>query len=206
MKARELKPVFDALLPYLPGFAKCKRILLKAPMNGMLRAINFDPSAFDKDSLYVSSVVMPLCVPRDYISLLFGDRLKHETEGQHWNALMPNLVTDLSTAIRQQALPILTAAESLDGFTDLAKRSWRNPHAPKSVAFALARAGKGKEAVALIDDYLPELDVAARAEKDIFDISTRLRDLLIRDPEAADRQLRAWEDYTIQKLKLEAFR
>ncbi len=119
---------------------------------------------------------------------------------------MPNLAFDLSIAIKEQALPILKAAESLEGFIDLAKRSWGNPHAPKSVAFALARAGKGRDAIAAIDDYLPGLDVAARAEKDIFDISTRLRDLLINDPEAADRQLREWEDYTIQKLGLEAFR
>jgi hypothetical protein len=60
--------------------------------------------------------------------------------------------------------------------------------------------------MAMIDDYLPRLDLAAKAEKDIFDVSTRLRDLIIHDRAAADRQLQEWEDYTIQKLRLEAFR
>jgi hypothetical protein len=206
MNARELKPIHRALSPYFPGFTGHKRLFLKAPINGMLRAIHFDPSAFDKVSFYPSSLVMPLFVPWDHISLMFGNRLHHNTESYYWTANLPNLVPDLVTAIREQGLPVLAQAADVDGFIALGRNSRGNPHTERSIAFVLARAGDRGHALDVINGYLPKLNLQTQWEKDIFDTSARLRDLLIHDPNAADRQLQEWENYTIQKLRLEAFR
>jgi hypothetical protein len=206
MNARDFKSLYALLLPSLPGFVGHKRMLILPPMNGMLRAIHFDPSGFDKASFYPSRLVMPLCDPTHFLSLLLSKPFYHKTEGYGWTINMPNLVEDLIATIRDEALPALRQAENLDGFLELAAPAWGNPHTPKQVAFVLAKAGQRDRAVAIIDDYLPKLRMHSHWEKEIFDLSTHLRDLLVNDPEAAHRQLLAWEDYTIQKLKLEAFR
>ena len=206
MRHRELKPLFRAMLPSLPGFVGHKSLLLKAPINGLLRAIHFDPSAFDKPSFYVETLVMPMCVPADHLNLTFGHRVRQKGKYDGWSLTMPDLATDLLPDIQDQAVPYLAQADSFRAAVDVIRPFSGNPHAPKAMAFLLARAGEHDRAVAMINDYLPKLRLDSHWEKDIFDVSTRLRDLLIHDPEAADRQLQEWETYTIQKLRLEAFR
>ena len=206
MKEHRLRPWLRQLSRQFPGFVAHKRLLLKAPVNGSLKAVVFESSAADKDSFYIWYFVMPMCIPQDYISLLFGDRLRHPTEREYWTSSMPDLVDHIASAIQEQALPMLTIAGSPEGFINLAKRAWRNPHTPHAVASVLARSGRYKEALIVIDDFLPRLNTAAPAEKEIFDLSTRLRDLLIDDPAAALRQLQEWENYTIGKLGLQAYR
>ncbi len=206
MRHRDLKPLFKTLLPSLPGFAAHKSLLLKAPINGLLRAVHFDSSAFDKPSFYVETLVMPMCVPQDHLNLTFGHRVRQKGKYDGWSLTMPDLATDLLTDIQAQALLYLARADSFRSAVDVISPFSGNPHAPKAMAFLLARAGEHTQAIALIDDYVPKLRLDSHWENDIFDISTHLRDLLINDPEAADRQLREWEDYTIQKLGLESFR
>ena len=206
MNAKDLRPIHRELLPYLPSFAARKTLLLMTPMNGMLRAVDFDASAFSKDDFYVATTVMPLCVPSDHISLLFGNRLRHRTEGEHWTRKLPNLVEDLLEAIRAQALPFLERLRSADDFATMAKQFWRNPHTPKETAFVLARDGQYDRAVAIINSLLPTLNLKVGWEKGIFDDASALRRLLLTNPDEAQRKLAEWEDYTVRKLKLEAFR
>ena len=207
MNARDLKPLHRALSPYFPGFTGHKRLFLKVPMNGMIRAIHFDPSAYDTISFYPSPIVLPLCVPRNHLSLMFGgDRLRHKTEGRFWTAELPNLLPDLVEAIREQGMPILAQSDDVEGFIALGRTSRGNPHTERFIAFFLARIGEGDRAIDLINNYLPKLDIATPWKKEIHDTSAHLRALLINDPEAAQRQLGEWEDYTIQKMRLDAFR
>lgn len=205
MRHRELKPLFRTMLPSLPGFVGHKSLLIKAPMNGLLRAVDFDPSGFDKASFYVATFVMPLCVPSDYLHLTFGQRIRQHGKTDGWSMTMDDLAAELLRDIQAQALPYLARADTFLSAVDVIS-AFSNPHAPKAMAFLLARAGERKRATALINEYLPKLRLDSHWEKEIFDISTRLRDMLIADPEAAHRQLLEWEEYTIQKLRLEAFR
>ena len=100
----------------------------------------------------------------------------------------------------------MNSVRSADEFVTMAKGHWRNPHTPKSAAFVLARDGQHARAVAIIDALLPTLNLASPWQKGIFDDATNLRCMLLEDPAEVHRQLAAWEDYTIGKLKLEAFR
>ena len=70
----------------------------------------------------------------------------------------------------------------------------------------MARDGQYGRAVAISDALLPTLNLASHWQKGISDDATNLRRMLLEDPAQAHRQLAAWEDYTIGKLKLEAFR
>ena len=124
------------------------------PMNGMPRAVDFDASAFSKDDFYVAATVMPLCVPSDHISLLFGNRLSHPRRGRNWTRKLPHLVGDLLEAIRSQALPFLENLRSADDFAAMARVLAQSSHTGKT-AFVLARAGQGDRAVAIIDALMP---------------------------------------------------
>ena len=88
----------------------------------------------------------------------------------------------------------------------MAMNFWENPHAPKKTAFVLARAGQFERAISIIDDLIPRLDLRSPWQQTILDDTTKLRRLLLTDPDEAQRKLREWEDYTIQKRRLEAFR
>ena len=206
MKSKDFEALHKTLLPGLPGFASHKRLLLMVPMQGMLRAVHFDPSAFSKDDFYVAPIVMPLCVPSEHLSLMFGNRVLHPTNGDGWTRQMPKLVDDLLAAVRSQALLFLLRIKSAQDFAELALTSWTNPHARRKAAFVLARSGEYERAVSIIDDLLPRLDLSSHWQKDIFDDSSKLRHMLLNDPDEAQRQLGEWEDYTIRKLGLERFR
>ena len=206
MNSRDWKPLHRELLSALPGFVSHKRLLLMAPMNGMLRAIHFDPSGYNKDDFYVATIAMPLCVPNEYLSLLFGHRLRHPGAPRGWNRTLPNLMECLTEVITKEGVPFLERIRSVDDFVTMAQGFWGNPHAPKEAAFVLARAGKDERAIAMIEDLLPTLDLDVAWEKTIFDQSSMIRDLLMTQPEEARRTLATWENYTIGRLKLEAFR
>ena len=207
MNAHDLKPLYKRLLPDFPGFAAHRSLFLTTPMRGMLRAVHCDPSAFSKDDFHVAAFVMPLCVPSEHISLLFGERLRHPGNGSWgWSKKSPGLLTDLSHAIRSRALPFLEAIQSADDFATMSATYWANPHAPKETAFVLARAGQHERAVSIIDDLIPRLDVRSSWQQTILEDTTNLRHLLLNDPNEAQRKLGEWENYTIRKLRLEAFR
>lgn len=203
MRAKELAPLFKQLLPALPGFAFHKRLLLERTIGRLLRALHFDTTGLDKDGFNVDVFVMPLCVPKEYLTFTFGKRV-HDPHSV-WSMKMPDLVPRLSQAIREQALPYLAQCASLLDFADLVGDS-RNPHGPKNSAFALARVGEHERAIATIDALLPRLNLDVAWEQGIADETTALRHMLVTDPSEADRKLKEWESYTIQKLGLEQFR
>jgi hypothetical protein len=206
MNRRDLKPIHGHLLRSLPGFASHKRLLLMNPMHGMLRAIHFDPSAFSKEDFYVQTITMPLCVPADHLSLMFGDRLRHPRSPLGWASTLPDLIEMLLDSIKSQALPFLDSIQSANDFAIMARKSWDNPHAPKQVAFVLARDGQYERAIRIIDHLLPTLHLDVSWEQAMFDQVSALRHLLATDPDEAQRKFLEWEDYTIGKLGLDGFR
>ena len=119
---------------------------------------------------------------------------------------MPDLVPSLLNAIHAEALPFLQSIGSGCDFAKMAARFWGNPHAAKKTAFVLARSGAYERSVSIIDDLLPRLDLSSLWQKGIFDDSSKLRHMLLNDPDEAQRKLGEWEDYTIQKLGLGRFR
>lgn len=206
MNARDFKPIFKELLPRLPGFVAHKRLTFMMPINGLLRGILFDASAYGKDDFYVQTVIMPLGVPIDHLSLLFGFRVRHPTEGWGWTRRLPNLVETLDLCIKAQALPFLEPVRTADDFALMARSYWGNIHAPERTAYVLARDGQIQRAIAIIDDLLPKITLDVEWRQTMAQELRAMRSLLIEDPDAARRQFDAWETHLIEALKLQAFR
>jgi len=206
MKTREFVAIEKQLLPELPGFAVKGSLMFARPVKEILRGIYFAGSDFDKTSFYVNVFALPLCDPTTHLYFNFGSSLRI-AGGDRWNSNDPDVLADLGAAIRRDAVPFLSRAESILGFVELAKSSSTgNPHTPKAIAFALARAGRVDEAVNVIDKLLPELDLEVKWQSEIADIAKALRAKLLSNPSTARQQLESWEAESVRNLGLEGFR
>ena len=65
--------------------------MLVTPMQGFIKAIHFDPSAFSKDDFYLAMFIMPLCVPEEHVVLTLGDRIPCRTDPRGWTRTQPRL-------------------------------------------------------------------------------------------------------------------
>jgi hypothetical protein len=127
---REFVSLEKSLLPEFPGFVIKGPLMFIPPAESLLRGISFEGSSFDKTSFYVTVFIMPLCVPMRFLYFNFGSRVRLRGGGDRWNAGMPNLVTELSHALKLQAVPFLSRVESLLHFVDVAREFSGNPHTP----------------------------------------------------------------------------
>jgi len=206
MKRAEFVALEEKLLPALPGYVIKGALVFIPPVQTLLRGISFEGSSFDKASFYVNFFVMPLCVPTEHLYGNFGNRVRHNG-ADRWNKEAPNLVDELCDALQMQAVPFLSRAKTLLDFAEMASSfSFNNPHTPKAIGFALARAGRANEAVRVLDQGLTQIDRKVPWQLAIANQSTYLRDKLIEDPAEAQRQLEAWEIETVRNLGLEEFR
>ena len=203
---KDLIALEEGLLLELPGFSVNERLMLISPLENVLRAIYFESSSYDKTAFSVTVFVMPLCVPTEHLSFNFGRRVRHKGGGDRWTMTMPNLVTELSTALKDQALPFLSQVKNLLDFVDMAKSFSGNPHTPKAIAFALARAGQDHRAIAVLDELLSQLDLNVAWHQAIADQAETLKTKLVSNPAEAHRQLEDSEAETVRKLGLEQFR
>lgn len=205
MTTKEFVSLEKSLLPEFPGFAIKGPLMFIPPAERLLRGISFEGSSFDKTSFSVSMFVMPLCVPTNHLYLNFGNRVRHKGGGDRWNMEMPNLVTELGTALKLQAIPFLSRVDSLLGFVEVAKSFSGKPHTPKAIAFALARAGQNSQAVEVLDQLLSQLDLNVAWQREIADQAKALRAKLVANPVEAQQQLEAWEAETVHNLGLDGF-
>ena len=118
---------------------------------------------------------------------------------------MANLVAELGSALKLQAVPFLSRVESLLDFVGLAKSFTLSPHTPKAIAFALAHAGQTGQAVEVLDQLLSQLDLNVAWQREIADQAKALRAKLVTSPNEAQQQLDAWEAETVHNLGLDDF-
>lgn len=172
------------------------------PVDHTLRAITFESSAFTKTSFYVTWLFNPLCVPRKHLNLGLGNRIRHG-----WESGEADLVDKLRAEIQKVALPVF---ERLRTPADVAReQKVRMRGAPyecvpvqQELGFALARAGDVAGAVHAFDKLLELIEPTSQWNQDAAILVMSLKDLLLRDPGAAMRQLLAWEAETLQNLGL----
>ena len=205
MTTKEFILLEKSLLSELPVFAIKGRLMFIPHTELILRGISFEGSSFDKTSFYASMFVMPLCVPTNHLYFNFGNRIRKENGADRWNVAMPNLVTELGSALKLQAVPFLSRIESLLDFVEVAKSFSGNPHTPKAIAFALARAGQNSQAVEVLDQLLSQLDLNVAWQREIADQAKALRAKLVTNPIEAQQQLDAWEAETVHNLGLDDF-
>lgn len=207
MTTAEFVALEKSLLSILPGFAIKKDLMFVSPLEGLLRGISFEGSSFDKTSFYANFFMMPLCVPTNHLYFNFGDRVRNRSGGDRWSKEMPGLLEELSAALKTQASPVLSHTRSLLDFAKYARSCYStNPHTPKAVGLALARAGHIDEAIEVIDGLLSQLDLSVAWQQEIAELCRTLKEKVVAGPEPAQQQLEAWETETLRNLGLEDFR
>ncbi len=203
MTSRQLKSLQKVLLPEISQLEMEQSLLLVPNSERLLRAIHFESSSFDNDSFYVNYFILPYCVPTDHLYFNFGNRVRHNG-GDRWNIQTENLKQELIKALKEQALDILLKTNSLNEFVNLAKRHLfsANPHTPKTIALCLAREHRFPEALAVIHQLIPALDLKVPWQVEIRDLVSGLKSKIMNSPLAAIEQLEAWEKETLINLKL----
>ena len=203
MKHRELVPVFKQVVEALPSLGFHKNLLFAKPLGGVLRGICFNPSAYNKHDFDVSAFVMPFCFPTTHYLMNFGKDVYGR--GIAWSMLLPDLAPRLIAAIREQAMPFLETASTPRDLA-LALQRFKGCQSQMFQAYALARIGENREAITMIEAYLPAFDPTSHWQKDLADQSRALRHLLLYEPALAATKLEEWETETIHNLGLARFR
>lgn len=205
MTTREFVSIEKSLLAELPGYAIKGSLMFIPPVESLLRGLSFEGSSFDRASFYVTAFVMPLCVPTTHLYFNFGSRVRDKGGGDRWDSRMPGLTKQLSDSLKLTAVPFLSRVESLLDFVDVAREFPGNPHTPKAVAFALARAGRIAQAIEILGGLPRQLDVNVKWQREIAGQASTLKAILEADPSKAMEQLRAWEVETVRSLGLGQF-
>ena len=201
MTKKEFLTLQESLLPELPGFIARGDIMYVAPATSLLRGINFDSSGFSKEKFYVSSFVMPLCVPSQYLALTFGDRLRIGGRLDDWSTSQPRLQVDLLEAIKTQALPFLEKVKGLSEFVELIEPTCENSRSLEARGYALARLGRSTEAIQTFRALL-KMPTEYRWEIDLAEQGASLLTVLEQDPRQAKELVINIEKETKRNLKL----
>ncbi len=200
MKTKDFAGLAKSLSPDLPGFAVKMPFMFIPPVSHTLRGICFESHSHDARLFYVWAFFLPLFIPRKHVSFEFGKRIG----GDRWNADAPNLVHELSSALKREALPFLSLIESPHDVAQAATalRLPQNPHIQQAIAYALARAGNVDKALAAFDDLADSLDAKVPWQLEIADRAAMFKSKLLVNPADAQNQLLAWEIESAKHLGL----
>jgi len=206
MKNKEFAALGKLLLPDLPGFVVKSPMVFSLPVKYVLRGLYFERSGFDKETFYAWVFFLPLYVPTTHVGFTFGKRLRDHAKREQWNALAPNLIDELVAAVKREALPFLSGIESPRDVVKAAKSlaNLQNPYLQEALAYSLARAGDGDDAVAGLDQLVNLLDRAIPWQREMADRAQALRAKLIANPPDAEHQLDAWETESLRNLGVES--
>jgi hypothetical protein len=187
----------------MPGFVHKGRLLYASPLNHVLRAFNFDSSAFDKETFYVAVFFLPLYIPASHLHLSFGERLR-SPKGQVWNLSDPCVREELLACIQGVGLPFLerprhpcdvaAAIQELGADDD--------PYRLEAIAYSLAMSDDVSAAQLALERLIKGLDRSTTWQTEMMERATQLAHKLAGNPQEARRQLAEWEQATVKNLGL----
>ncbi len=136
--------------------------------------------------------------PRQHVSYEFGDRI-----GDRWDATTPDVIRDLTQALKRQGLPFLSTIRSPEDVVRTARQSSvpGDPYIRESIAYGLARAGD-VEAASALNQLIHGLDLRVAWQREMADRARALEAKVLADPRAAQHQLDIWEGESIRNLGL----
>jgi hypothetical protein len=205
MNKAELGKAAMHLATRLPSCRVKGSLLFLTPIGHILRGLGLERSS-DPDRFYVWAFFLPLCVPAQQVYFNLGRRLGGGT--RTWSVADPPALAALESAVHREALPFLKplasprdaalAGKLLDAEHDAATQ--------RAVAYCFARAGDVSQAIREIDRFVAIMaqDNRSWAKAELAEAS-RLKNLLVRDPAAAQALLQQWENHTLEALGLEHF-
>jgi tetratricopeptide (TPR) repeat protein len=191
----------QSLLPELSGFIARGDIMYMTPAVELLRGINFSGSGFSKQNFYVSTFIMPLCVPTKHLTLSFGGSLRIIGQLDSWSADRTHLKEELAEAIGTQAKPFLDSVASLDEFVERIEPISANPRNLEARGYALARLGRSDEAIETLRSLL-QINPTYQWEIDLAREASSLLTALEHDPNRAKEITLNIEQQTRRNLKL----
>lgn len=206
MRTKDFVSLAKRLLPELPGFVANGPMIFIRPVGHILRGFYFEGSSFDSKSFYVWMFILPLCVPAEHISFSLGKRIRG-AGGERWHIDAPDVVPELKDLLKREAVSNLSRIGSLRDFVDAASRwgSSDDPQTQEALAYVLARASKGGDAVLAIDQLLRSLHTNIPWQVEMTERAKTLKTKIQEDPAEAQRQLETWERQTAKNLGIEEF-
>jgi hypothetical protein len=206
LKKRQLEAMLMKLLPTLPGFAVKGDLLLIKPLGHTLQAVCLEGSS-DAQSFYVWVFILPLFVPRKYISFELGRRIRSKVGGECWNAKSPSVISDLSAVLASEALPFLLSIKSPLDVTRIALSfSKTDPYVQQSLAYAFVYSGEFDRAAMELKRLIERLNVQVPWQCEMAQRSVNLLDTLDMGLANAQLRLKSWEAESVLNLGLGEFR
>lgn len=203
MKTKELSAIAKIAFANHPEFVILGDLAVKQPMNGILRGVSFEGSDFGKTAFYMNYFVMPLCVPRKYRVLSFGDRVRTPRRADRWAIEDEGYADELRHAIETKVIPYLSRFDTREAFARSAAALAVNPRMHGDVAYVLAAVGDTKGALAWLEKALTALPSDFEWHHEFRKELSSFQKMLIADPEEARAQLQTWEEESIRNLKLD---
>jgi hypothetical protein len=209
MKGKEAEALCRKyLLPHLPGFAARKDLLYCVPIQDLLQAFCFEPSATDRQGFYFWVFVQPLYVPHKHISFSFGTRL-----GFGWEVIKGNeseLAARLLECIRKEGMTwlesLLTPADFARNIISKDSINPKNLHVLRAIGYSHALIGDFQSALETLQRLCMAPNIPGPSDPEwqhtFFKEVYLFRDLLLSDPLAAQESLKSWRAETLKSLHL----
>ncbi|MCW5877582.1 MAG: hypothetical protein KIS80_01785 [Anaerolineales bacterium] len=206
------------LLPHLPGFTAKKGLIYVADFNYFLKGLAVDSSAFSKTTFTIWAFILPLFVPKEYISFTYGDRLGSLSGGgdKWWEYSSENeeaIFKDILSHIQIEALPFFNEVVTPWDFWQKYKEKIKpnsGDYQREACAYALVLAGEYEMAATLLEESIAVLEIATKEDPTIpwigwiLERVRKIDSLLAEDPQKAVAQLDEWTQETLKNLGLEA--
>jgi len=203
MTKKEFASLGKALLPTFPDFAVKGSLMHVSPIGNLLQGICFDGSSFSKTAFYAHYFVQPLFIPRDHLTLSWGDRVREKGVGDCWDKNKEFLVEKLRTAIQDSALAFFAKTATVPKLMSyLRSLKPYDPYINQALAYSLVIEGLEEEAVCYIDELISRTEKTVAWQVDLADQVSTFKRLLLLDPAAARQKLRDWKVETLTNLKL----
>ena len=199
----------EHLISHFDGFVTTRRgELISVPMNHVWRGFIFAPSAYSKESFYLSADVMPLFIPTDFLYRAEGGRL-WDGKSQTWEwsqSEAEKIIERLLGVMKSQGMAILDEFQSPFDLTRNVRPESSN--SLELVAYSLVYSEMFEESLPAFEKLLEVDRRFLRPDSPEYQIKKTQRhetlyQLVRNDPRRAKAQLEEWEKQTIVNLKLE---
>lgn len=205
MKTKEFTALVRKLLPNLPGFTVKGQIAFKYPLRDILQGLYFEGSSFDTHSFYIWVFLLPLCIPTKHVSFNIGFRVHKLDKGDRWDISDPQLITELTQALQEQAMPFLQNDKSPSSIIEIARsfKKESDPYVQQAIAYMAISAGNIRDGHEELNKLCHMLDSQIPWQKVMLSRAQYLQGVLLTDFAKAQNQLSLWTAESIIALGLE---
>ena len=197
----------ESVLPSLPDLVLATRFVYHPDAQWLLRGISKGGSSFS-DGLRLSAFVQPLYVPKEYVTIDYSVGLNPRGFGDAklWSPTDPNLASEVTACIREQALPFLASIETPADLMEVAYArltagSVVDPNILACVAYSAVLSDEDSR----VRECMSFVDSVDLCPGWVTEVTDQVRQLLLvwtADTAKAKAMLLGWRNHTAAALKL----